>query len=80
MTLKKGRDINMAFNQQEYINKYLRETYYRASVRIPKEKKEVLDEVSLKTGKSINVLFVEAFEKQYGVDLTIVESKLIDGK
>lgn len=70
----------MSFNQKEYVNKYLRENYYKPTVRVPKEKKEVIEQVSERTGKSISLLFTEAFEKQYNVDLTIVESKLIDGK
>ena len=70
----------MAFNQQEYLNKYLRENYYKPTVRVPKEKKEIIEAVALKTGKGVSQLFVEAFERQYHVDLTIVESKLVDGK
>lgn len=70
----------MSFNQQEYLNKYLRETYYKPTVRVPKEKKEVIEGVALKTGKSVNQLFIEAFEKQYNVDLTIVISKLTGGE
>ena len=70
----------MAFNQQEYINKYLRDNYYKPTIRVPKSKKEIIEKVVLKTGKSVNQLFIEAFEKQYKVDLTIVESKLIDSK
>lgn len=66
----------MAFDVQAYKNKYDKESYYKPTVRVPKEKKEVIEEVSLKTGKSISLLFTEAFEKQYNVDLTIVESKL----
>ena len=61
---------------QEYKNNYERENYYKPTIRIPKEKKAVIDAVSLKLGKSISLLFVEAFERQYKVDLTIVESKL----
>lgn len=70
----------MVFNQQEYVNKYLRENYYKPAIRVPKEKREVIEAVALKTGKSINQLFIEAFEKQYNVDLTIVISKLMDSE
>lgn len=65
---------------QAYKNNYDKENYCRLSIRIPKEKKEVVDAVALKKSKSVNTLFVEAFEKQYNCDLTIVESKLIDSK
>lgn len=64
-------------NNQEYLNKYLRETYFKPTIRVPKEKKEVIDAVALKTGKSINQLFIEAFEKQYKVDLSIPVDKLL---
>lgn len=63
-------------SKQEYKNNYERENYYKPTIRIPKEKKATIDAVVLKQGKSISQLFVEAFERQYKVDLTIVESKL----
>ena len=69
-----------SFDAQAYKNKYDKETYYKPTIRIPKEKKEVIDAIALKKGKSVNTLFVEAFERQYHCDLTIVESKLIDSK
>ena len=66
----------MAFNQKEYINNYLKENYFKPTIRIPKEKKEVINAVALKTGKSINQLFIEAFEDKYKVDLSIPVNKL----
>lgn len=65
---------------QAYKNNYEKENYYKPTIRIPKEKKNVVDAVALKQGKSVSLLFIEAFEKQYKCDLTIVESKLIDSK
>lgn len=67
----------MAFNQKEYKNNYEKENYYRPVIRIAKEKKTTVDDVALKTGKSISQLFVEAFEKQYKVDLSIPVEKLL---
>ena len=61
---------------QQYKNKYNKENYFKVSLRIPKEKREVLQLLSETQHKSVNRLIVEAIEKQYNVDLTIVESKL----
>ena len=64
------------FDAQQYSNKYNRETYYEVKVRLPKEKKQVMKELSELTGKSINTIFIEAVEKQHNVDLTLVREKL----
>ena len=69
-----------SFDIQTYKNNYDKENYYKPTIRIPKEKKAVVDAIALKKGKSVNTLFVEAFEKQYKCDLTIVESKLTGSK
>lgn len=61
----------------EYINKYNRDNYYTITLRVPKEKKEVIDAIVLKTDKSKNQLFIEAFEKQYKTDLSIPVDKLL---
>ena len=61
---------------QKYRNKFNRENYYEVKVRLPKEKKQVMEELAETTGKSINRIFIEAVEKQHNVDLTIVEEKL----
>ena len=64
------------FDATKYKTQYNKEKYYNAKIKIPKEKKEVLDALVETTGKSINRLFVEAVEKQHNVDLTIVEERL----
>lgn len=64
----------------EYTNKYNRENYFKVALRIPKEKKEVLQMLTETQHKSINRLIIEAIEKTYNVDLTIVESRLTDSK
>ena len=63
-------------NIQEYKNQYNKDNYFKVALRIPKEKRHVLQELSETRHKSINLLIIEAIEKQYHVDLTIVESKL----
>lgn len=72
--------MDSQFDVKKYKAKFEKENYYKPTIRLPKEKKEVIEAVALKTGKSISLLFTEAFEKQYSVDLTIVESKLKDSE
>lgn len=62
---------------QKYKNQYDKDNYYKVSFRIPKEKKAVLRELSETKHKSVNQLIIDAIEKYYHVDLTIVESKLM---
>lgn len=69
----------MAQNTQ-YKNEYNKNNYFQVALRIPKEKREVLQMLVETKHKSINRLIIEAIEKQYNVDLTIVESKLLGGK
>ena len=64
----------------ERINEYNKNNYFKVALRIPKEKREVLQMLSETEHKSINRLIIEAVEKHYNVDLTIVESKLLGGK
>lgn len=64
------------FNPNQYKNQYNKETYYNVKLRIPKEKKSVVEALAETTGKSINRIFIEAVEKQHHVDLTLVEEKL----
>ena len=64
------------FDVQKYKNQFEKDTYYEIKVRLPKEKKQIMQELAQTTGKSINRIFIEAVEKVHHVDLTIVESKL----
>lgn len=71
----------MAFQQQEYLNQYLKDNYWKPTIRVYKEKRDVIEQVARDKNKSINQLFIEAFEKQYRVDLSIpVEKFLRDNK
>lgn len=63
-------------NIQQYKNEFNKNNYFTVSLRIPKEKREVLQMLTETKHKSVNRLIIEAIEKQYNVDLTIVESKL----
>lgn len=63
-------------NTQQYKNEFNKNNYFTVSLRIPKEKREVLQMLTETKHKSVNRLIIEAIEKQYNVDLTIVESKL----
>lgn len=63
-------------SKYEYKNNFEKTNYYKITLRLPSEKKEVMQELVETKHKSINQLIIEAIEKQYHVDLTIVESKL----
>ena len=67
----------MAFQQQEYLNQYLKDNYWKPTIRVYKEKRDVIEQVARDKNKSINQLFIEAFEKQYRVDLSIPVEKLL---
>lgn len=64
------------FDVSKYKNQYDKENYYSAKIKIPKEKKAVIDALVETTGKSINRIFIEAVEKQHNVDLTLIDKKL----
>ena len=63
-------------SKYDYQINYEKNNYYRVSLRLPIEKKEVMQELSETRHKSVNQLIIDAIEKQYHVDLTFVESKL----
>lgn len=54
----------------ERTNAYNRENYYKVALRIPKDKKAILQELAKKERRSINQLIILAIEKQYGIDLS----------
>jgi predicted HicB family RNase H-like nuclease len=57
-------------SKYEVINQYNRENYFKVGLRIPKEKKQVLQDLAKANNISINKLIVDAIEKTYGVDLS----------
>ena len=61
---------------QKYKNDFNKNNYKTYSFRIPKEKENVMKMLAETHHQSINYLIIKAIEKQYHVDLTLVESKL----
>jgi predicted HicB family RNase H-like nuclease len=51
-------------------NTYNAENYFKVALRIPKEKKEILQKLADDENTSINKLIVNAVEKFYGVNLS----------
>lgn len=68
MTLKKGRENYMS--KYEKINKYNQENYFKVALRIPKDKKDVLQNLADSEHISINKLIINAVERFYGVSLS----------
>ena len=62
-------------SKYEVINEYNRENYFQVALRIPKSKKQMLQELADLEGTSINKLIISAIEKQYGIDLSRKDSK-----
>lgn len=67
----------MSNSAYEYTNSYNRENYYKVALRLPKEKKEILQAIAKQERRSINQLIIIAIEKQYNIDLS---STKVDGK
>jgi predicted HicB family RNase H-like nuclease len=57
-------------SKYEKTNAYNAENYFKVALRIPKEKKEVLQKLADEESTSINKLIVNAVEKFYGVNLS----------
>ena len=60
----------MAFDQNKYVSDYHKANYHYVRVVIPKDKLSDIKELAERKGKSISSLFVESFEKVYGVSLS----------
>lgn len=74
--IDKGIDT-VGFDQTKYVDDYVRENYDRLSLKIPKGKKAVLQELAVKynmtddKGKtSVTRLLMDAVEEKYHVDLS----------
>ena len=59
----------------EYQNEYNKENYFKVALRIPKEKKEMLQELARLEKTSVNKLIINAIEQFYGVDLSKKDSE-----
>ena len=57
-------------SKYEKTNKYNQENYFKVALRIPKEKKEVLQQLANDERTSINKLIINAVERFYGIDLS----------
>ena len=69
MTVKKGRD-NKHMSKYEAQNKYNQANYFKVALRIPKDKKSVLEDLADEFKMSINRVIINAIERHYGVDLS----------
>ena len=56
-------------SKYEIINEYNKENYFQVALRIPKEKKAMLQELADLENTSINKLIINAIEKTYGISL-----------
>ena len=54
----------------EYQNQYNQENYFKIALRIPKEKREMLQELAKMEKVSMNKLIINAIEQFYGIDLS----------
>ncbi len=57
-------------SKYEVINQYNRENYFKVALRIPKDKKDVLQALAKKEKISVNKLIINAIEKEYGIKLS----------
>lgn len=62
--------IVMSFDKTKYQNEYVRETYDRVTVLVPKGKRDDIKRLAKSKGISANQLIVEALESYYGIDLS----------
>lgn len=60
----------MAFDQNKYIEKYMKENYADISILLPKGKKPLLKQRADELGISVNQLIIRALEKTYLLDLS----------
>jgi predicted HicB family RNase H-like nuclease len=54
----------------EYQNEYNKENYFKVALRIPKEKREALQELAKFEKVSMNKLIINAIEQFYNIDLS----------
>lgn len=66
----------MAFDQNKYIDEYVKNNYDRVVIKIPKGKRDILKRIAVERnitddkGKvSVTRMIVEAVEEKYGIDL-----------
>ena len=57
-------------SKYEAQNKYNQANYFKVALRIPKEKKGILEDLADEFKTSVNRVIINAIERHYGVDLT----------
>lgn len=57
-------------SKYEAQNKYQQANYFKVALRIPKDKKHVLEELAEEFNMSVNRVIINAIERCYGVDLS----------
>lgn len=57
-------------SKYEAQNKYNQANYFKVALRIPKDKKSVLEDLANEFNMSVNRVIINAIERHYGVDLT----------
>ena len=60
----------VSFDQSKYIQEFVKESYDRIVVQLPKGKRVLVKEVASKVGLSMNQAVVETIEQAYGLDLS----------
>ena len=60
----------MGFDQDAYVNVYKREHYDRATVMLPKGRRDVLKRYAAERGESLNAVIIAALEQYTGIDLS----------
>ena len=62
-------------SKYEAINEYNQKNYFKVALRIPKENKQMLQDLADAYDVSVNKLIINAIEKTYGIDLSKKDSK-----
>lgn len=57
------------FNQNQYIQDFVKEKYDRVVLQIPKGSKDTLKALAKQNKCSVNALIINALEKQHGIIL-----------
>lgn len=57
-------------SKYQAINEYNAANYFKVALRIPKDKKDILQDLAKKEKISVNKLIINAIEKEYGISLS----------
>lgn len=60
----------MAFDQNAYTREYQKQTYDRLSIQVPKGKRQVLKNLAVSNGISINQCVIRAVEAYWNINLS----------